>query len=111
MTLFFDRIAAFSPERRELLLRRWKTREQQGIWPQGEEQGRRQAPPLRAFDRTHDTHVPLSFAQQRLWFLHQWDPGSTSYNTPFAFRLSGPLQVWALEHSLTTVVQRHEILR
>src|SRR5215472_14013419 len=106
---FSDRIAALSPERRELLLRRLKTREQQGIWPQAP--GRGQAPPLRVYERTHDMNVPLSFAQQRLWFLHQWDPGSTSYNTLFAFHLSGPLQVSALEHSLATMVQRHEILR
>src|SRR5215472_12930108 len=110
-----QRIAALSPEKRELLLRRLKTtewQEQNGSRPeQGQARERGQAPPLRAYDRTHDTHVPLSFAQQRLWFLSKWDPGSTCYNTPFAFRLCGPLQVWALEHSLATVVQRHESLR
>jgi amino acid adenylation domain-containing protein/non-ribosomal peptide synthase protein (TIGR01720 family) len=55
--------------------------------------------------------LPLSFAQQRLWFLHQMDPLSPAYNMPFAFRLSGPLAIPALAASLTEVVRRHETLR
>ncbi|HKV13053.1 MAG TPA: amino acid adenylation domain-containing protein, partial [Thermoanaerobaculia bacterium] len=55
--------------------------------------------------------LPLSFAQQRLWFLHQLDPASPAYNMPFAFRLSGPLAVPALAASLSEVVARHETLR
>jgi amino acid adenylation domain-containing protein len=54
---------------------------------------------------------PLSFAQQRLWFLHQMDPSSAAYNMPFAFRLSGPLDAAALGWALGEVVRRHEILR
>ena len=53
----------------------------------------------------------LSFAQQRLWFLHQMDPSNAAYNMPLAFRLSGPLEVDALQWSLDEVVRRHEILR
>jgi amino acid adenylation domain-containing protein len=55
--------------------------------------------------------LPLSFAQQRLWFLHQMDPLSPVYNMPFDFRLSGPLDIPALAASLTGVVRRHETLR
>ncbi|HET8842181.1 MAG TPA: amino acid adenylation domain-containing protein, partial [Ktedonobacteraceae bacterium] len=53
----------------------------------------------------------LSFAQQRLWFLHQLDPDSSAYNIPAAARLQGTLNVNALEKSLKEIVRRHEILR
>lgn len=53
----------------------------------------------------------LSFAQQRLWFLDQYDPQSTLYNLPAALRLEGPLNVPALEKSLNEIIRRHESLR
>nr|WP_052313046.1 non-ribosomal peptide synthetase [Corallococcus coralloides] len=55
--------------------------------------------------------LPLSFAQQRLWFLDQLTPGSAAYNIQAALRLKGPLEVNALEQAFTHVVQRHEALR
>ncbi|SEU42919.1 Non-ribosomal peptide synthetase component F, partial [Myxococcus fulvus] len=55
--------------------------------------------------------IPLSFAQQRLWFLDQLQPGTASYNLPAALRLEGSLDVEALRQSLRALVQRHEVLR
>jgi aspartate racemase len=54
---------------------------------------------------------PLSFAQQRLWFLDQLEPGSPLYNTPHAFRMSGILDVQALQQTFEAIVSRHESLR
>ncbi|HEY0735673.1 MAG TPA: amino acid adenylation domain-containing protein [Herpetosiphonaceae bacterium] len=54
---------------------------------------------------------PLSFAQQRLWFLDQLDPGDASYNIPLALRLTGQLDVVALERCYQAIVARHESLR
>src|SRR5205085_7933576 len=70
---------------------------------------RRQRIPRRA--TAADEVVPLSFAQQRLWFLDRLDPGSATYSVPTAVRLSGPLDVEALAASLQQVVDRHEALR
>lgn len=55
--------------------------------------------------------IPLSFSQQQLWFLDQLVPNHPFYNVPEAIRLSGALDVAALEQSLCAIVQRHEILR
>ncbi|HVR99923.1 MAG TPA: amino acid adenylation domain-containing protein [Thermoanaerobaculia bacterium] len=55
--------------------------------------------------------LPLSFAQQRLWFLNQLDPESSEYNIARAMRLSGPVRVDLLERSLAEVVRRHDVLR
>jgi amino acid adenylation domain-containing protein len=55
--------------------------------------------------------APLSYAQQRLWFLDQMAPGTAAYNLPMAERLRGPLDARALEAALLALVCRHEILR
>ncbi len=55
--------------------------------------------------------LPLSFAQQRLWFLTQLEPESPLYNMPTAIRLEGQLNLIALEQSLTEILCRHEALR
>ena len=55
--------------------------------------------------------VPLSYAQQRLWFLQQLDPESVAYNIPFGIRLRGELDREVLSKSLKELVRRHEVLR
>src|SRR5205085_1441336 len=58
-----------------------------------------------------DGDLPLSFAQQRLWFLHRLDPESAVYNEAFAYRLCGRLDPAALAAALGAIVRRHEVLR
>ncbi|HVR09044.1 MAG TPA: amino acid adenylation domain-containing protein, partial [Thermoanaerobaculia bacterium] len=70
-------------------------------------------PPLDGSHRAsrRQAPLPLSFAQQRLFFLDQLEPGSAIYNVPAAFSLAGPLDVAALRRSLGEIVRRHEVLR
>ena len=67
------------------------------------------APPILPVPRNGD--LALSFAQQRLWFFDQLEPGLSAYNIPAAVRLKGPLNLAALEQSLNEIVKRHESLR
>ncbi len=60
-------------------------------------------------DRTQP--IPLSFAQQRLWFLSQLEGASATYNMPIALRLQGTLNYAALEQCFAEIVARHEVLR
>ncbi|HEU4556995.1 MAG TPA: amino acid adenylation domain-containing protein, partial [Longimicrobium sp.] len=55
--------------------------------------------------------LPLSFAQERLWFIDRLEPGNTAYNIPMALRLGGALDGVALERALGEIVRRHEALR
>ncbi|MGN0123014.1 MAG: amino acid adenylation domain-containing protein, partial [Rhodococcus sp. (in: high G+C Gram-positive bacteria)] len=55
--------------------------------------------------------VPLSLAQQRMWFLNRLDPDSAAYNIPVAIRLTGSLDLTALEDAVAALFARHEILR
>jgi hypothetical protein len=61
--------------------------------------------------RRRQERAPLSYAQEGLWYLHQLQPGLTAYHVRFLLRLSGKLDIPALERSINEVVSRHEILR
>ena len=96
---FSQRIASLSPEKRALLERRLT---------------QKNGPPAKELPislRAQRDLAPLSFAQQRLWFLDQLEPGSTTYNVSNAVRLKGPLNIDALNQTMTEIVRRHEILR
>ncbi|HGY55852.1 MAG TPA: amino acid adenylation domain-containing protein [Caldithrix abyssi] len=67
------------------------------------------APPIEPLKR--DGEIPLSFAQQRLWFLDQLSPDSPFYNIPGAIRLKGKLDKEVLKQSLNEIIRRHETLR
>jgi amino acid adenylation domain-containing protein len=64
---------------------------------------------IKPVPRTGD--LPLSYAQQRQWFLQQLEPGTSAYNMPNAVHVRGALDVGALERAVTEVVRRHEVLR
>ncbi|KOP26731.1 thioester reductase [Hapalosiphon sp. MRB220] len=72
----------------------------------GEQQGIQTIIPIH-----RNQNLPLSFAQQRLWFFDQIEPGSPSYNLPRSIRLQGKLNIDALSASLNEIIKRHEILR
>src|ERR1051325_3489813 len=70
------------------------------------------APDQQSIPRRANRDVaPLSYAQQRLWFMEQMNPGSSSYNVPRAMRVSGRLNVNALQQAINEIVNRHEALR
>src|ERR1051326_7643169 len=93
------RIAGLSPEKRALLELRLRrspasTKPESAITVRGERSSAR-----------------ASFAQQRLWFLEQLEPGQAAYNVPRAIRLSGRLDIQALRATLAELVRRHEPFR
>jgi len=73
--------------------------------------GERQLPVLPIEPVSRDRNLPLSFAQQRLWFLHQFNPSDLAYNVPLSVRLKGPLDLFVMHQCLTEIVRRHEALR
>jgi len=66
-------------------------------------------PPIRRIK--HEGAAPLSYAQQRLWFIDQLEPNQATYNIPAAVRITGPLDIPALHKCLGEIVNRHESLR
>ncbi|MBV9774522.1 MAG: amino acid adenylation domain-containing protein, partial [Gemmatimonadetes bacterium] len=98
MTDMLDRLAKLSPERRLLLQKLLQ-----------KDHGSHEREEIRR--RGTDGPVPLSFAQQRLWFIDRLDPGTAAYNMPFPLRLRGVLDGGVLRRALSEVVRRHEALR
>ena len=68
-------------------------------------------PELKIETVSRSTEIPLSFAQQRLWYVDQLQPGGHTYNIAIAVRIKGPLDVVALEQSFNQIVERHEAMR
>jgi amino acid adenylation domain-containing protein/non-ribosomal peptide synthase protein (TIGR01720 family) len=98
------RLAGLSPEKRAALLAKVRSR------PQGEAAARGAAAGIRVHPRDSESH-PVSFAQERTWFLYRYEPESAEYNVPQAFRLGGELDPERLRRALSRVVARHELLR
>jgi glycosyltransferase involved in cell wall biosynthesis len=88
-----------SPARRALLAQRLREKARSDL---------KKKPLLKA---RGDEPPPLSYAQQRLWFLHQLDPESPAYNIPAAVRLRGQLDTPALTRAVSEILRRHEVLR
>src|SRR5215831_9598322 len=76
-----------------------------------EEQSRNGKSVLRMERVSRERHLPLSYAQQRLWFIDQLEPGNAAYNISMALWLKGKLRVEALQRAIDTIVRRHEVLR
>ena len=92
-------IANLSVEKRELLLQRLR-------------QKKENASRTKITSQSRDSNIfPLSFAQQRLWFIEQFEPGNRFYNQPAAVRLTGALNLAVLEQSFNEIIRRHEALR
>ena len=65
----------------------------------------------RILRRSDGSPAPLSFAQQRIWFLQQLEPDNSQFNTPLGVSLTGSLEIPTLERTLSELVRRHETLR
>jgi hypothetical protein len=100
MSQLTRQIEELAPEQRDLLVLLLSKKKR-------EEAARRHITPV---SRTSDT-FPLSFAQQRLWFINQLQPDTGAYNMTGGVHMEGLLSVAALERALDEVVRRHESLR
>ena len=76
---------------------------------QASDQTRAVGEPIRPRPREGD--VPLSFAQERLWFIEQLQPGGVGYNMAAALRIQGALRIEILERTINEIMRRHEVLR
>jgi amino acid adenylation domain-containing protein len=98
-------LSALTPEQRALLMLRLRKKAAQKAPEEGG------LPTIPRAPRENLEELPLSFAQQRMWFLDQWQPGNPVYNIPAAVRLSGTLDTAAFAGALREIVRRHEALR
>ena len=94
-----EQIASLTPEQRALLQQRLEQSNSNGAHGESIPRRHKNGP------------CALSFAQERLWFLDQFEPGSPVYNITRALHIEGPLDSGALQHALDGIVRRHESLR
>ncbi|HCQ79210.1 MAG TPA: non-ribosomal peptide synthetase, partial [Verrucomicrobiales bacterium] len=99
MNPLHEQLAKLSPEQRALFEQKLKER---GLNVPGQN---------RIPARSQEGALPLSFAQERLWFVQQFDPQNTAYNVSSALRLRGTLDQEALHRALSGILTRHESLR
>ncbi|MFP2933504.1 condensation domain-containing protein, partial [Pyxidicoccus sp. 3LG] len=102
MSDIYKRLQSLSPEKREELLRQLRKESANTVKPS--------RAPISRLPRTGGV-LPTSFAQQRMWFLDQLEPGSAAYSIPLLVRMQGAVDVAVLERSLAVLVERHEALR
>ena len=95
------RIAALAPGQRLALLQELRKR-QTGVWSSAA---------IPRLSRPAPALFPLSFAQQRVWFLEQFEPGTAQHNMPTVLALDGDLDTGALQRAFDVLVARHEALR
>ncbi len=100
MSGFRPSLSHLSPEKKALLAKRLK-----------EKKAAVESFSMRIPRRSDASHWPLSFSQQRLWFLDQLDPGNSAYNVYRAVRMHGALNVEALRRGLQEILRRHSVLR
>jgi amino acid adenylation domain-containing protein len=99
MSNYLQILSTLTPEQRELFERRLK---EKGLT----------LPQSSTIPRRNQTeNIPLSFAQQRLWFIQQLEPDSYIYNVPCVLKMQGNLQISALEAAINELRKRHETLR
>ncbi|HIK04822.1 MAG TPA: amino acid adenylation domain-containing protein [Trichormus sp. M33_DOE_039] len=105
MSDLLKRLDYLSPEQRELVLKKLQMQKINSAT----DSYKSQTIPITPVSR--DQAIPLSFAQQRLWFLDQLVGPSATYNTPTALKITGKLNIPALEQAIIEIVRRHEVLR
>ncbi|AVH66609.1 non-ribosomal peptide synthetase [Nostoc sp. 'Peltigera membranacea cyanobiont' N6] len=98
MSDILKRLETLSPEKRELVLQKLKKQQQS-------------TSDNKLIPISRQQSLPVSFAQQRLWFLDQLEGENCVYNVPFFLQISGCLQIAALQQAITAIIQRHEVLR
>jgi amino acid adenylation domain-containing protein len=104
-------MTAVAGQRREMLLRRELSPEQQALVQQRLRGSLQRRDAARSIGKSGATEGPLSFGQQRFWFLDQLEPGQPVYHVCFGLRLAGRLDHAAVEYSVSEIVRRHEALR